>query len=173
MTRRSKLRLGTMGLAVVIAALGTAVEASGRPSPHATQGASLNFSQIAFAQVKEGSIGGLVVAGKLPRRPRARLYISLHGMPVKGDSDRYLVTADKRPCSQLAGDFDNDGQVDGADFVVFKVGIIMANTEGDFHVRTRLRARLGSAQSVRIYDYPGPLVQKACGSITGARGPRS
>jgi len=161
---RSKLGVGAVALGAVIAATGLAVAGSGSASPRATQSAASNLSQVTFAQLKGGTIGGLVAAGKLPGTRRASVYISLHGLPpIEGDSDRYLVTADKRPCSQAAGDADADGDVDGADFLVWRVGIIMASTEGDFHVTARQRSRLDSAKSVRIYDWPGPLEQKACG----------
>lgn len=153
-----------MALGAVIASTGIAVAGSGPAPPTATKSAVTNLSQVTFAQVKGDPIGGLVAAGRLPRERRASIYISLHGLPpIQGDSDRYLVTADRRPCSQVAGDADLDGSVDGADYLVWRVGIIVADTEGDFHVRAHPRAGLDAAKSVRIYDWPGPLVQKACG----------
>jgi hypothetical protein len=167
MATGSKLGLVTVALGAVIVSAGIA-GAAGDRSPRATGSTASNLQQVTFAQLKEGTIAGMVGAGKVPRRQRARVYISVRGLPpIEGDSDRYLVTADRRPCSEAAGDENQDGVVDGADFLVFRVGIIMANTEGDFHVRAPLRSRLDEAKSIRLYDWPGPLVQKACGRTVG------
>jgi hypothetical protein len=131
--------------------------------------AAASYRDVNYAAVRGAEVEGLVVAAKLPGKPRARVHISLHDVPLNSSGKtRYLITADRRPCSQLAGDFDSDGVVDGADFLVWRTNIIMANTEGDFMRRKNasLKGRLDSARSVRVYDLMTPQArQRACGAV--------
>ena len=87
-----------------------------------------------------GDVRGIAVVRRT-RPGRARVAVSLGGLP----RDASLVV-DTEPCAS---------RPDRGDVVL---GIIMANTEGDFHFRStpaRLRQRIGKAQTVRIYDSSG------------------
>jgi hypothetical protein len=84
-----------------------------------------------------GEIRGIVVVRRVARR-QARVVVALRGLPRNAS-----LVADTEPCSTLPGRGD----------VV--LGIIMANTEGDFHfraTRTRMQQRLRNVQTLRIYD---------------------
>jgi hypothetical protein len=88
-----------------------------------------------------GQIRGIVVAQRV-KPGRARFFVTVEALPAR---KTYLVV-DTKPC---------DEAIDRSDIVV---GIIMPNTEGDFHFRStraRLRQRLGRARSVRIYERGG------------------
>ena len=111
------------------------------------------------ASLSGDDIRGLVVARRLGRR-RVTVDASLHGLPVGDDkSTKFIVGASKRPCSKPTA-------VDAADYVVWRTrSIIMANTEGDFHVvqRVRRRSALRSARSVRVWEVEDfGVVQRAC-----------
>src|SRR5690349_7197049 len=81
-------------------------------------------SGLATGVFNKGPVQGIVVAKQ--RRPRAqkvRLFVSLQGLPAPDPGVETYLVADTKPCSKAIDDID----------VVFR-GIIMANTEGDFHV---------------------------------------
>jgi hypothetical protein len=125
--------------------------------------------KVQFAELSEDSMRGLVVASQRAGQPRVKVHVSLHGLPPADGPEPYRILADQRPCS-IAGDFNADGNVDAADFLVWRTSIIMANTEGDFHVKsTRRRAPLRSAQSIRVFHRAddGKPEQLACGRAQG------
>ena len=98
-------------------------------------------SGLATGIFDRGEIRGIAVAERTRAR-RARLYIVVEALPVK----RAYMVFDTQPCTEA---------VERPDVVV---GIIMANTEGDFHFRSsrvRLRQRLTRTRSVRIYERGG------------------
>lgn len=124
------------------------------------------ISKGVFATLEGQRVRGLVVATKRPEQPRVATFVSLHGLSTTGGvSSTYLVVASKASCE--------DGNVDGADFLVWRTPI-PANPDGGLHVSSaRLRAPLHSARSVRVYDRTqvGQPTQLACAKPT--RWPRS
>ena len=160
MTRKAKLGLAAAAVGTMVAAT-TGSAAGDKATP--------KLAEAHFAQLGGGTLRGLVVATHSPGARRVRVHVSLHGRPPTGEAlggpEVYRVVADKRRCS---ADYDADGDVDGADYLVWRTpSIIMANTEGDMHVRsTGLRASLRSAKSIRVLGRGsgGKVTQRACGA---------
>jgi len=116
--------------------------------------AKTKFRQTSLAVKRKGAARAIIAAGQ-EKGSRLRVYASVHGLEPK---TTYSVLASTQPCSK-------PGVVDGADFLVWETRIIMANTEGDFHVkRTRRRAPLKAARSVRVYGPGGG--QRVCAAPT-------
>jgi hypothetical protein len=103
------------------------------------------FRRMSLAVVGQRRFRGIIAAGQRAGRRRVKVYASVHGLEPR---TRYTLVGSRQPCSKAAA-------IDAADLVVWRTGIIMANTEGDFHVKAaRLRGPLRSIRSVRIYS-PG------------------
>jgi hypothetical protein len=139
--------------AVAALAVAAAVAASGVSSADdgGVRGAAREAgSGMATGVFRRGPISGIAVAERTRVR-RARLFVVVEALPVK----RAYLVFDTKPCAEA---------VERPDVVL---GIIMANTEGDFHFRSsrvRLRQRLAATRSVRIYDRrdSGESRQLAC-----------
>ena len=134
----------TVAAAVAAGMLATAGGAGAIQSPRDSA------SGQATGVFDSGSVRGIVIARRLEGKRAARVVVALRGLP----EDASLV-ADTQPCSTLPG----------RDDVV--LGIIMANTEGDFHfraTRARLQKRVGQTRTLRIYDRSksGSASQVAC-----------
>jgi hypothetical protein len=112
-----------------------------------------------------GSIGpgiGVVQAVQVGRSTRVGLAVSLHGIAPRTS---YLVGFSSRPCS-LAGDFNEDGRVDAADFLLSRVVTAGRTMDNAFRTgRVTRRGALSSARSVRVIDISDPRrPQRACGT---------
>jgi hypothetical protein len=163
--RRAAFTPAAFVLGAVLAT--TAVSAAGQPSPTPRGGGHLPTEEISFAVVKGGSVRGLiiVVAQKQVTRGVINVYWSLHGLPVRdGASTTILVAASKKPCSQ---------SITASKEIVLKTSAKTTTGNSFKTARVRLRAPLGDAKSVRIFDMidPAGRVQLACGAIRAAPGP--
>ena len=146
-------------------------------------GAELAFpTLVSVSQVGAGlgSIGpgigiGIVQAVQVRRSTRVGLAVSLHRL-APGTS--YLVGYSPRPCS-LTGDFNRDGDVDAADFLLSRVVTSGRTMDNAFRTgRVTRRGALSSARSVRVIDITDPRrPQRSCGTTslysnaTGGRPP--
>lgn len=134
---RGKLVIAAVACGAAVAT--TAIAAAGDGSASRTKTKVLGYS---FGVSQGGTaVKGVGYAQQRSGSRRVRVVTSLHGLAA----GTYTVLASKQPCSKAQ-------VVDGADFLVWRTNIIMANTEGDFHVKAaRLRAKLRTARSVRVY----------------------
>ena len=136
MSTRLKFAVAGLAAGAVVATAGISSGAGGKSS------------SLLYGALTRNELRGVVVAETRPDSGKARVTVSINGLP-KGELE---LVADTQPCSKLIDDTD----------IVW--GIIMANTEGDFHFRRTtadLEQRLGAARSVRIYE-EGESGQVAC-----------
>lgn len=169
---RTVITGGLTALAVMAAVAGGSAMADLTASGNGT---TPKRPRVEFAYFGGTPTGGLVVGVRRPGRSRLAVRGSFTGIPDAVPGKRYLIAATTRPCSrQIAGDFNADGDVDGADFLVWRTSIIMANTEGDFHFRSspRLQRARARTRSVRILDRDegGDLRERDCAKATSIRG---
>ena len=159
MTRNARLGLAAITVGAAVAATGGSATGD-KATP--------KLMEAQFAQLGGGPVRGLVVATHRPKARGVRLHVSLHrgsgASQAQDGADTYRIIASTRRCS---ADFDLDGAVDGADYLVWRTSIIMANTEGDMHVKSaRLAAPLKSSKSIRVFAREGgggKFTQQACG----------
>jgi hypothetical protein len=150
MGARTKFVAAGLVAGSVIATGGVSIAGSGG---HATPARDTNKG-MASGVFRSGPIKGIVLAEQRSKVRRARVFVSLQGVPSSVDK-AYLVF-DTKPCSAV---------IDDTDIVL---GIIMANTEGDIHIYggkpVRLQQRLGAARTVRVYEreQDAELSQLAC-----------
>jgi hypothetical protein len=144
MAGRTKFLAAGLTAGAVIATSGVSMaggDAAVRGSVKAPRDVATGQATGVFSR---GPVQGIVIVEALPNKRRARLGISLHGLPVRdGTSNTYLV-ADTKPCSKV---------IDDTDIVISS--IIVANTEGDIHFKggtTRLRKKLGATRTLRVYE---------------------
>jgi hypothetical protein len=135
------MRIGLAALAAIAALAATSLPADGAGGTGPVQ----------VAKVGGESAKGLVVASR--RAGVVTVYVSVHGMPT--EAGEYAIVGSTKPCSV----------VDGADFLAWRTGIIIANTEGDWFRRKRAGrwATFPSARSMRILDQDDE--QLACGRV--------
>ena len=161
--------------AAVVAA-GVAIGMYGGVSPAAGSAATPKYVVVSQVGAGLGTVGagigiGAVVQAVQPARgKRAGLTISMHGLTPE---TTYLVGISRRPCSASA-DANEDGDVDGADYLLFRA-VTAGAAEDDLLStgRVPVRGSLRSARSVRITsgaDAPGtePLCAATLNPSTGA-----
>jgi hypothetical protein len=142
-----------------ISVVTTSVPASGGGA--GTAGRSGNTAAI--GELTKRPIRGIVQAVQSGSRLRAGVLISLHGLEP---DTPYLVVQSRLGCGRSSGE-DQDGTVDGADFLVWRVN--GSTTGRNLFGRTRvgLRTAVSTARAVKVYDMSNPRrpVRKACGLI--------
>ena len=148
----------TAGAVVATAGVSTA----GQPTAAGTL--SMNFSKIEFAVFDEGPVQGIAVAGK-PKGATGgviNVYYHFQGLPHPSSGPAtYLVAAVELPCSR---------PVENArGIVVWRTNTQTTDGTAFKATKTRMRAPLSSARSVRAYDTTGGgFEQEACARVERA-----
>ncbi len=158
---RAKFPLAALALGAGVA-MATSVSAAGDgsgPTAADSPRAAASKGVLVTAQRTQRPIRAMVSVNQPTRRRRGRLFASLHGVTPGA---RYRVDGNKAECSA-------DGDVDGADFLVWRSFVRSTKSSDDVGgtARVPLNTSLRRTKSVRIYALPsgGSPVQSACLSV--------
>jgi hypothetical protein len=136
---------------VAVAALGVVSALAAGPA----QAVSFNYAKITFASFDPGPLDGMVVAAPHKSKPRARVWASLHGLPLtKEGSGQFLLIASPQPC----------GDAIVFDTSVYRLTFTTGKSDAFRTARVGLRAPLRTARSVRLFERgdQGAGAQLAC-----------